>query len=102
MNQESPSPFPIGKDEIAAHLADKYPHLFIIPVPLKVGIRADLLSSPDRKFSSRALCSFLHKWVASPAYCYALSRAKCRYDLDGAMAPLVTNDTRGISPQGLY
>ena len=86
--------YPIRKDAIAGHLADKYPHLFLIPVPLKVGIRADLLAAPDRAFSSASLASFLHKWVSSPEYAAALGRAKCRYDLSGNNAPLVTNSAR--------
>lgn len=97
MNQDSPSPFPVGKDEIAAHLADKYPHIFLIAVPLKVGIRADLMAASDRQFSSNALASFLHKWVASPAYCERLRASKFRYDLDGNICDIVTNHTRGDS-----
>ncbi len=87
--------YPIRKAEIAGHLAEKYPHLFLIPVPLKIGIRADLLAAPDRAFSGATLASFLHKWVGSPAYCERLRVAKFRYDLAGNMVDVVTNCTRG-------
>ena len=50
---------PIKKAQIGAYLADQYPHLFIIPVPLKVGIYRDLMAVPDRQYGGRTLQTFL-------------------------------------------
>lgn len=85
---------PVKRAHIAAHLAQKYPHLFSFPVPLKVGIGRDLLRAPDRQYSDRTLSSFLHKWCSSDAYCDAVEKASARYDLEGRMHPVVTNHSR--------
>lgn len=85
---------PIKKAHIAAHLAEKYPHLFVIPVPLKVGITRDLLADPDRLFSSKTLSHFLYNWCRQPRYCAAVDVAKSRYGLQGEMCDVVTNNAR--------
>ncbi len=85
---------PIKKAQIAAHLADKYPHLFLFPVPLKVGIDKDLLADPDRQFSSNTLSHFLYHWCHQSRYCAAVAVAKARYGLRGEMCDVVTNHSR--------
>jgi sRNA-binding protein len=85
---------PIKKAQIGAYLADQYPHLFILPVPLKVGIYRDLMAVPERPYGGRTLQSFLHKWTRSDAYCAAVERGRCRYGLDGSMHPMVYSTSR--------
>lgn len=85
---------PIKKAQIAAYLQQHFPHLFTIPVPLKVGIGKDLLRHPTRAYTQKTLCSFLHHWTNAEAYCEAVERGKHRYDLDGRICPMVTNNSR--------
>lgn len=88
---------PIKRPDVQAHLQELYPHLFTIPVPLKVGIGRDLLRRPDRLYSQRTLCSFLNKWTKAPEYCAAVEAGKHRYDLGGNLCPMVTNHSRRSS-----
>jgi sRNA-binding protein len=85
---------PIKKAQIGAYLADQYPHLFLFPVPLKIGIFRDLMAVPDRPYGGETLQSFLYKWTTSDAYCDAVEIGKCRYGLDGSMHPMVCNSSR--------
>ena len=85
---------PIKRAEIAAYLQQHFPHLFTIPVPLKIGIGRDLLRSPVRAYTQKTLSAFLHHWTRSPAYCDAVERGKHRYDLEGNICPMVTNQSR--------
>jgi sRNA-binding protein len=85
---------PVKKAQIAAYLADRYPHLFMIPVPLKVGIYRDLMAAQGRPYGGRTLQSFLHKWTRQPAYCDAVERGRARYGLDGSMHPMVYTTSR--------
>jgi sRNA-binding protein len=85
---------PIKKAQIGAYLADQYPHLFIIPVPLKVGIYRDLMAVPDRQYGGRTLQTFLFTWTRQPAYCAAVERGRARYGLDGSMHPMVYTTSR--------
>lgn len=85
---------PIKKPDIQAHLQELYPHLFTIPVPLKVGIGRDLLRRPGRLYSQRTIQSFLHHWTKQESYCEAVESGKHRYDLDGRICPMVTNSSR--------
>lgn len=85
---------PIKRPDIQAHLQELYPHLFTIPVPLKVGIGKDLLARHDRLYSQKTLSVFMHHWTHQDAYCDAVERGKHRYDLAGNICPMETNQSR--------
>lgn len=83
--------FPEKHEPTRRLLADRWPHLFLIPVPLKIGIHRDILaafdSEGDRPFSVRHLHSCLHHWTQSPDYKATLERSNARYDLAGNLCP---------------
>lgn len=89
---------PIKRPEIAAYLQQHFPHLFTIPVPLKIGIGNDLLRWEGRQYTQKTLSTFLHHWTREPAYCSAVEQGKHRYDLDGNICPMVTNASRRGHP----
>jgi hypothetical protein len=73
-------------------LADRWPHLFLIPVPLKIGIHRDICS--ERVLSRHKVQHFLFHWVRQPAYLAAVQSASHRYDLAGNMHPVVYRGPR--------
>lgn len=75
---------------VQAALAERWPHLFTFPVPLKIRIHRDYfaLSAADRPVSRKKFLRFLGRWCKQPAYLAALESAKQRYDLEGRICPL--------------
>ena len=77
-----------------AKLHELYPAVFtdgtVPPVPLKVGIRQDLLDAHRDLFSQQLLSRFLATWSARPEYRAVLIEHADRYDLDGEPCGIVT------------
>ena len=66
-------------------LADRYPHLFADPanpVPLKIGIRGELIARP-RIIGRNHISKFLRVWCSQPAYVAAREVATVRVGLAG-------------------
>jgi sRNA-binding protein len=83
------------KPQAQAVMAEKWPHLFSFPVPLKVGIHKDFPPAGERPLSSKQFNTFLYYWVRQPGYIEALKTGKHRYGLDGSMYPLLDGDRNG-------
>lgn len=74
--------------KVQAALAERWPHLFHFPVPLKIGIHRDYPAPGDRPVSKKVFARFLKKWVKQPAYQAALQSGTARYGFDGSMHPM--------------
>ena len=73
---------------IAQSLAAQFPAAFARPVPLKVGIFADVLAATD--ITTEALTAFLLTWCGDPRYLAKIRAGKSRVDLQGRKAGTVT------------
>lgn len=77
-----------------AQLHELYPAVFTDgttpPVPLKVGIRQDLLDAHHGLFSQQLLSRFLATWSGRPEYRAVLIEHADRYDLGGEPCGIVT------------
>ncbi|MGL6112726.1 MAG: ProQ/FINO family protein [Rubrivivax sp.] len=71
----------------AEQLKQRFPALFGgAPKPLKLHIQADLRERAPGVFSKAVLSAFLRRHTGRTGYLIALTRAKHRFDLDGAPA----------------
>lgn len=68
-------------------LAERWPHLFMVPCPLKIGITQDYYAIPNRPVSGRRWRHFLWWWCRQPEYLEALAKSRHRYDLNGNICP---------------
>ena len=82
------------RNETHAALAERWPHLFLVPVPLKIGIHKDFPPEGERPVSRVKFREFLASWVKTPEYKAACATAKARYDFDGKMCPLAPEVTK--------
>lgn len=78
----------IPRNETHAALAERWPHLFIVPVPLKIGIHHEYPPEGERPVSKLKFRNFMWHWVRQPSYKAALDVAKARYDFEGRMWPV--------------
>ena len=73
--------------ETAAELRKRFPGLFGHGAkPLKLRIQADIPERAPGVFTKQALSAFLRRHTGSTSYLMALSKARERFDLDGAPA----------------
>ena len=73
--------------ETAQELRKRFPGLFSQGAkPLKPRIQADIQERAPGVFTKQALSAFLRRYTGSTSYLIALSKAKDRFDLDGAPA----------------
>lgn len=87
--------------QVQSALAERWPHLFSFPVPLKVGIHKDLPPVGERPVSIKKFSKFLFLWVQQPEYIEALKTAKHRYGMNGEMYPFDESQRpngRGLAP----
>lgn len=75
-------------EKTAQALAEKFSEVFSRPVPLKVGIFADILAATD--ISPEELTAFLLKWCGDPRYLGKIRAGKSRVDLQGRKAGTIT------------
>ncbi len=64
------------------------------PLPLKLGIQAEIQARAPGVFSKKALSAFLRRHTANHAYLIALTKAAHRYDLDGAESGEISAEHR--------
>lgn len=79
----------VPNKKVQAKLAERWPHLFSFPVPLKIGIHLDYLAIEPlaRPVSRKDFFRFIKRWVKQPEYIQALSRFDARYDFNGHICP---------------
>jgi len=75
-------------EKTARTLAGKFPAAFSRPVPLKVGIFADLIAASD--ITPEALTAFLLRWCGDARYLAKIRAGKSRVDLQGRKAGTIT------------
>lgn len=84
------------------HLRQLFPALFgRDPKPLKLRIQQDIQERAPGVFSKQALSAFLRRHTGSTSYLIGVSKAKHRFDLDGAVASELSEEHRGIAVQEL-
>lgn len=78
----------------AAKLKELFPGLFAGPgfKPLKLRVQADIQARAPGVFTKAQLSAFLRRHTGSTGYLIALTRAKQRFDLDGAEAGELTEE----------
>jgi ProP effector len=82
-------------DETAALLRQHFPALFAgAPKPLKLRIQADIQARAPGVFGKPALSAFLRRHTGRTGYLIALTRARERFDLDGAPAGEISAEHR--------
>ena len=64
-------------------LLKTYPQLFNQPVPLKIGVRADLARQLPESVTRRSLARAISSWCHSKAYQEALAAGGARHGLEG-------------------
>lgn len=86
----------------AQQLKALFPALFAGPAkPLKLRIQADIQQRAPGQFSKQVLSAFFRRYTGSTSYLIAASKAKHRYDLDGAEAGEMSEEHRQIAVQEL-
>src|SRR4029079_5375176 len=75
-------------EKTARTLAEKSPAAFSRPVPLKVGIFADLIAASD--ITPEALTALLLRWCGDARDIATISAGKSRVDLQGRKAGTIT------------
>jgi hypothetical protein len=75
--------------EAKSILAERWPHLFTFPVPLKIGIHKDFPPVGERPMTRKRFCRFLEVWCSRPEYEDAVYFAKGRYGFDGSLHPVI-------------
>lgn len=95
----APSPAPAASEaapvSAALQLKALFPALFSgAPKPLKLRIQTDIQERAPGIFSKQVLSAFLHRHTGSHAYLIALSKARHRFDLDGAPAGDLSEEHR--------
>lgn len=83
-------------------LKKTFPALFTGgPKPIKLRIQLDIQERAPGVFSKQALSAFFRRYTGSTSYLIAVSRAKTRFDLDGAPAGEVSEEHRNIALEEL-
>jgi hypothetical protein len=91
----SAAPAEAGSDDCAEQLRQRFPALFAgAPKPLKLRIQADIQARAPGVFAKAALSAFLRRYTGRTSYLIALTRAKSRFDLDGAAAGEISAEHR--------
>nr|WP_316639582.1 ProQ/FinO family protein [uncultured Roseateles sp.] len=86
----------------AQQLKALFPALFAgAAKPLKLRIQADIQERAPGQFSKQVLSAFFRRYTGSTSYLIAASKAKHRYDLDGAEAGEMSEEHRQIAVQEL-
>jgi hypothetical protein len=86
----------------AAQLKQLFPGLFGgAPKPIKLRIQNDIQERAPGAFSKQALSAFFRRYTGSTSYLIAVSRAKERYDLDGAPSGELSDEHRKIAADEL-
>jgi len=86
----------------AAQLKQLFPALFGgTPKPIKLRIQNDIQERAPGVFSKQDLSAFFRRYTGSTAYLIAVSRAKQRFDLDGAPAGELSEEHRKIAADEL-
>lgn len=65
-----------------------YPKTFKQIIPLKIGIKQDILKDKKNKLTYRVVDNFLRSYTQTPQYCQALITQKRRIDLEGNLSPI--------------
>jgi len=98
----APSIPPMSPAACAQQLKALFPALFAGAVkPLKLRIQADIQERAPGQFSKQVLSAFFRRYTGSTSYLIAASKAKHRYDLDGAEAGEMSEEHRQIAVQEL-
>lgn len=88
--------------ECAQRLKQLFPALFSgAPKPLKLRIQADIQERAPGVFSKQLLSAFFRRYTGSTSYLLASSKAKHRFDLDGAPAGEFSEEHRQVAVQEL-
>ena len=86
----------------AVQLKQLFPGLFGgAPKPIKLRIQNDIQERAPGVFSKQDLSAFFRRYTGSTAYLIAVSRAKQRFDLDGAPAGELSEEHRKIAADEL-
>lgn len=84
-----------GPAAVAKQLRSLFPGLFAgPPKPIKLRIQTDIQQRAPGMFTKQALSGFLRRLTGSHGYLLALTRAKHRFDLDGAPAGELSEEHR--------
>ncbi len=91
-----------GPAAVAKQLRTLFPGLFAgPPKPLKLRIQSDIQQRAPGTFTKQALSGFLRRLTGSHGYLLALTRAKHRFDLDGAPAGELSEEHRQAAVEEL-
>ncbi len=94
----APAPGTPAPVDCSALLKKTFPALFGgAPKPLKLRIQTDIQERAPGVFTKQALSAFFRRYTGSTSYLVAVSRAKHRFDLDGAPAGELTEEHRKIA-----
>lgn len=100
--QGGPVAATLSPAECAQRLKQLFPALFGgAPKPLKLRIQADIQERAPGVFSKQVLSAFFRRYTGSTSYLLACSKAKHRFDLDGAPAGEFSDEHRQIAVQEL-
>jgi ProP effector len=82
----------------ASQLKQLFPALFTGGAkPLKLRIQADIQERAPGVFTKQVLSAFLRRYTGGTSYLIAVSKAKHRFDLDGAEAGELTEEHRKVA-----
>ncbi len=94
----TPTARPTAAADCGPLLKKTFPALFAGgPKPIKLRIQLDIQERAPGVFSKQALSAFFRRYTGSTSYLIAVSRAKTRFDLDGAPAGEVSEEHRQIA-----
>ncbi len=86
----------------AAQLKQLFPALFGgAPKPIKLRIQNDIQERAPGAFTKNELSAFFRRYTGSTAYLIAVTRAKQRFDLDGAPSGELSEEHRKIAADEL-
>jgi len=99
--ESAPAPAPAHAD-CADQLRQMFPALFAgAPKPIKLKIQADIQARAPGVFGKQALSAFFRRYTMSTGYLVALTKAKQRFDLDGAPAGELAEEHRQAAREEL-
>ena len=100
--QPSAAPAAPTPNACAAQLKQLFPALFGgTPKPIKLRIQNDIQERAPGVFTKIELSAFFRRYTGSTAYLIAVTRAKQRFDLDGAPSGELSDEHRKIAADEL-